>query len=183
LLQQYRQVLSGHFHTPQQLADNVMYLGAPLQHHFNDAGDVRGFWDVKFGSGGVKSTMIETKQPRFHELEWDGVDEHAPNWDADGVAATDYVHIKVRVLPGPLLKQALEQAEFIASGMRTQGARQAKVTPVPVAQVARERLSSNGQKMSMGQMVSRYLDVCDISQYSRASLESVGQALLAEADV
>jgi Fe-S cluster assembly ATPase SufC/DNA repair exonuclease SbcCD nuclease subunit len=38
----FRWSFSGHFHLHQTLRGNVTYVGAPLQHHFGDAGDPRG---------------------------------------------------------------------------------------------------------------------------------------------
>ncbi len=45
--EKYDIILSGHYHQHQMLADGrFMYLGAPMQHHRGDAGDLRGIWSL-----------------------------------------------------------------------------------------------------------------------------------------
>lgn len=66
--------LSGHFHTTQEFGDCGMYLGAPLQHHFGDAGDAkRGWWDITFTAGEKpKRKHVLSKAPKFwtHEIDF-----------------------------------------------------------------------------------------------------------------
>ena len=59
-------IISGHIHKPQVL-DNLLYIGAPLQHSFGDAGDRRG-WYVLDDDGEFE--FIENNfSPRFYKLE------------------------------------------------------------------------------------------------------------------
>lgn len=60
----FDQVLLGDFHARQALAPNVHYIGAPMQHHWGDAGDSRkGFAEVWRGRGDNALSV------RFHDLE------------------------------------------------------------------------------------------------------------------
>ena len=57
----YKKVLSGHFHAPSR-KDNIIYLGAPYQHTFNDVNGVRGYYT--FNNGELE--FIEYKKyPHF----------------------------------------------------------------------------------------------------------------------
>jgi DNA repair exonuclease SbcCD nuclease subunit len=57
--------LAGHFHTHQSFGEAGFYLGSPLQHSYRDCGEVRGFWDITFDAGVVRSTFVESVAPRF----------------------------------------------------------------------------------------------------------------------
>lgn len=45
---QFKYVVLGHYHKPQMIigTKNMFYCGAPLQHNFNDEGELRGFWVI-----------------------------------------------------------------------------------------------------------------------------------------
>ena len=74
-LDQYIYAYLGHYHEPQQLADNAMYVGAPLQHSFKDCGSKRGFWHVTLELDGRKwkarNKFIPTNAPEFHKLTYE----------------------------------------------------------------------------------------------------------------
>lgn len=67
----WKNVFLGDVHDPVVLRRKpnlIRYVGAPMQHHFGDAGQQRGF--VIFDSDSGKSTFIEnTVSPRFHKVE------------------------------------------------------------------------------------------------------------------
>ncbi len=58
-------VLLGHYHKSQYLADNILYLGSPLQLNFGEREDKKGFWDIKIDRTGFKANLIETHSPKF----------------------------------------------------------------------------------------------------------------------
>lgn len=65
-LPDYLPIVSGHIHKP-QVIDNLLYVGAPLQHNFGDAGDRRG-WYVLDDDGEFE--FIENNfSSRFYKLE------------------------------------------------------------------------------------------------------------------
>ena len=57
--------MSGHIHKPQEIGDNVQYLGSPYAIRFNDADDLeRGFWVLETDT--LELTMVPvTKAPKF----------------------------------------------------------------------------------------------------------------------
>ncbi len=60
-------VLAGDFHEHQTFGDNGMYLGAPMHHHYGDAGREAGFWLMEFGpKGRVDKQYIRSNAPTFH---------------------------------------------------------------------------------------------------------------------
>jgi len=58
-------VLLGHYHKGQYLADNVLYVGSPLQLNFGERGDKKGFWDIKIDGSGFEANMVESHAPKF----------------------------------------------------------------------------------------------------------------------
>ncbi len=71
-LDQYIYAYLGHYHEPQQIADNAMYVGALLQHSFKDCGSKRGFWHVTVELQGRKwvahNKFIPIDAPEFFQL-------------------------------------------------------------------------------------------------------------------
>lgn len=60
----YDFVFSGHYHTRQHLADNLMYIGAPCEHTRHDRSNrKRGF--LLFNVDTKKVTVVPLKKPRF----------------------------------------------------------------------------------------------------------------------
>lgn len=61
----WKGVFLGDVHDPVNLGHGVQYVGAPMQHHYGDAGGKRGVWVLDTVSG--KATFVENeKSPRFH---------------------------------------------------------------------------------------------------------------------
>lgn len=59
----------GHYHQHQKLFKNGWFVGASHQHNWGDAGTKRGFLHVKLDSGRVDFDLIETRAPRFINLQ------------------------------------------------------------------------------------------------------------------
>ncbi len=71
--EQFSQVFLGHYHEPQQLLQNVHYLGATHQHNWGDTGSVRGCWlwdtDPRGQFGIPQFTTLEA--PRFLQYRYE----------------------------------------------------------------------------------------------------------------
>lgn len=64
----FKQVLSGHFHTPSSKG-NITYLGAPYGQTFHDADSKRGFYEWKGDANSSNLVFIEyTKAPKFKKI-------------------------------------------------------------------------------------------------------------------
>jgi DNA repair exonuclease SbcCD nuclease subunit len=73
----FQQVFLGHYHTSQDLAPNVRYIGSPLQLSFKEARISKGFWTWDPSTN--EATFIEnTISPRYHIVDSQKPDE-APN--------------------------------------------------------------------------------------------------------
>lgn len=105
---------SGHFHNIQRFPDGApgSYVGAPIQHHFGDSGEERGFWDIDFemewDDDGPAASLIKTVAPRFVILDGAdacdvdavGVDDAAPlvcERIGEEAASGDYVRLEFAV--------------------------------------------------------------------------------------
>lgn len=65
--ERWKRVFLGDVHDPIKLERGVQYIGAPMQHHFGDAGGERGVWILNTKSG--EATFVEnTISPRFHKM-------------------------------------------------------------------------------------------------------------------
>lgn len=74
LSERFKWSFIGHWHTPKKLRRNVISVGAPLQHNFNDVGGKRGWWI--FDSNSTKLKYIENiDAPRFWDIEIEEDDE------------------------------------------------------------------------------------------------------------
>lgn len=63
----WKQIVLGDVHDPVKLGKNVQYCGSPMQWHYGDAGQKRGFWLLDDKTGALE--FIENKiSPRFHLL-------------------------------------------------------------------------------------------------------------------
>lgn len=63
----WKRVFLGDVHEPVDLGHGVQYVGAPMHHHYGDAGGERGVWVLDTVSG--KATFIEnTMSPHFHVI-------------------------------------------------------------------------------------------------------------------
>jgi DNA repair exonuclease SbcCD nuclease subunit len=61
-------VWAGHFHTPQEFGKVGRYLGAPMHHHFGDAGRDAGYWVFDVSPTNHKAEFIKNTMPRFHKF-------------------------------------------------------------------------------------------------------------------
>ena len=85
----FNSVLTGHFHTAQEFGACGQFLGAPMQHHFGDVGEDRGFWDFTITEDGeIEQEFIATDLPRFHKF---------PTFQSKlkGVKSGDYVWFQI----------------------------------------------------------------------------------------
>lgn len=172
-------VLAGHFHTPQaiSIAPLRMYLGAPVQHNFGDAGEERGFWDMTFTTAGVERTMVRTASPEFHK--WDyklmkTFTEPPPEFKRG-----DYITMVIKGTPAELKSYTSEVERTLKAVKETFGARAAFPHWVKEAE-RKERAkvtAEDGKTLTWPAAVSGYIDACDVTGLSRSRLE----ALAAEA--
>lgn len=74
LSERFKWSFIGHWHAPKKLRKNVISVGAPLQHNFNDVGGKRGWWI--FDSASDKLKYVENVDaPRFWNIEIKEEDE------------------------------------------------------------------------------------------------------------
>jgi DNA repair exonuclease SbcCD nuclease subunit len=177
----FRFTIAGHFHSKQTLpSEKAMYLGAPMQHNFGDAGDERGFWDVKIGTKRVQTTFVESRAPRFHIVRW-GQKSDKPLPAKSG----DYVQIDVSGTAAQLKTKLPEATEFGELLKTHHGVRLVKVRPLLVAEKkARLQLVDveSGKRITWPAVVEGYLDGCDLAGLERRRLEELARAALAEAE-
>lgn len=66
------QVFLGHYHEPQQLANNVRYLGATHHHNWGDVGSERGcwLWDTAENQPFSVPKLVPLNYPQFKVLEY-----------------------------------------------------------------------------------------------------------------
>jgi DNA repair exonuclease SbcCD nuclease subunit len=65
--QRWKRIFLGDIHEPMEFSPNIQYAGAPMQHHFGDAGGARGFWILDTDTDEIE--FIEnTISPRFHKV-------------------------------------------------------------------------------------------------------------------
>lgn len=67
------QLYFGHYHQPQKIGENSMYVGAPVQHNFGDSGSERGFWYVNVkketNNWVTENKFISiTSTPKFYQV-------------------------------------------------------------------------------------------------------------------
>jgi DNA repair exonuclease SbcCD nuclease subunit len=111
----FNAVLSGHFHTAQEFGACGQYLGAPMQHHFGDVGEDRGFWEFTISEDGdIEQEFVPTTLPRFHKFK-------TYQTKLKGVDAGDYVWFEIEAThadwqalraEGAALKAKLEGEEL-----------------------------------------------------------------------
>jgi len=139
MFDRFRVVLAGHFHT-QQVFENGMYLGAPIQHHFADSGELRGFNDITFvkgarkGLAAIKVKLIEDEEmSRFHTLVFE-----QDRWVIGEIAGTKSSH---RIQPGDYVRlvakgersvidKASESAQKVRDQLLAHGVRAAQFRPI-----------------------------------------------------
>lgn len=87
-------VAMGHYHKPQFLADNVFYIGAPIQHNFGDEGDPRGFMVLDTDSTDEPVSFFDLTdiQPKFRTIEID----HPSDLEGLQLDPKDYHRFQIR---------------------------------------------------------------------------------------
>lgn len=79
----WERIFLGDVHEPVKIGANIQYVGAPMQHHFGDAGGRRGVWVFD----GRRSTFVENvRSPRFHIVRMKA--------DVAAIREQDYVRIE-----------------------------------------------------------------------------------------
>ena len=58
-------VLSGHYHKMQFVTDNVMYVGAAIQHNFGEAGNPTVFWDCVLDGDKLHMRGVNCVSPKY----------------------------------------------------------------------------------------------------------------------
>jgi len=90
LSKKFRWSFVGHNHTPSKIRDNVISVGAPLQHNFGDAGGDRGWWILDTKKGEVEFVK-NNFSPQFVDYTY-----HSEIGDIfSGDRAKDFYRIKV----------------------------------------------------------------------------------------
>jgi hypothetical protein len=171
----YNLVLSGHFHLHQKFgeAKTGMYLGAPMQHHFGDAGDFgRGFWDMSFTQGAPHPVMnrIPSDAPQFHTV--NGLEFSKA--DARTIKKGDYIRFMVECTTAEWAAKRAE-AENFGEKMRERGYH-VHVQHKPVYHIE-TRMDSAGSG-SMASLIGKYLDVANTDGLDKKRLLALGREVL-----
>jgi len=107
----FNQVFLGHYHETQQLAPNVRYIGAPIQHNWGDSGQDRGclLWDTNTN----KVNFIPLRYPHFVRMNLDEL-EHLPNLKVKG----DFIRVVCPAGCRPKQEEELKE-QMLNLGART----------------------------------------------------------------
>jgi len=90
LSKKFRWSFIGHWHEPNQVRENVISVGAPLQHNFGDSLGAKGWWILDTEKGEAK--LIEnTFSPRFYSIKVDSETTEIP-----GDPAKDFYRIEIK---------------------------------------------------------------------------------------
>lgn len=159
--EEFDQVFLGHYHEPQQLAPNVRYVGAAMQHNWGDAGQDRGcfIWDtdsrtvefhplsspqfIKIGSVGLPAALTAGGlKGHFVRVVWPA-----------GERPSDEDQIKTE-----MLQQGVRAVEFVEEGV--------------------QQLSQSGgvfqAGMDMENMITEFVETQDIQDLDPEYLIEVG---------
>lgn len=178
-------VFSGHFHSPQDIANRVHYMGAPVQHSFADEGEVRGFWDVSWLGKFCQREMVPIKgAPQFTEVQWITSGQGAGDLPPfTGIAAKSYVNLKVVGTESAVNKLWITAEEWCTQA-RQHGVRLAR----PVRSVTTEpnkvriKVGDGADRPTWDTILSKYLDAADCSGLNRQKLEQLGKEFMTDAD-
>jgi|GEM_PF-2930501 len=66
-------VISGHYHTPQFVTENVFYLGAPIQQNFGERNNKPCFYDCLLYKDRILLKPILTDTPKYFYLDYDEI--------------------------------------------------------------------------------------------------------------
>jgi len=72
LSKKFRWSFVGHCHDMLRVRENVISIGAPLEHNFSDEGKAHGWWILNTSAGGDEQLqfMENTGSPKFHTLQY-----------------------------------------------------------------------------------------------------------------
>lgn len=177
----FDQVISGHFHRHQTFGDNGIYLGAPMQFNFGDAGNSAGFWIVEFTGKDVNFEFIPSKAPKFHVFkEWKN---HTKKLR---VKKGDYVRFEIAATHPEWIEQKVAAKTFCSSWEEV--GIHASFKHKPIAQHA-QRLGGEDEDgnvaVSMDKAISSYVDASSVvtEGLDSARLKRIGRDFLATAKV
>ena len=95
-------ILSGHYHTPQSIAENVHYIGAPLQHGWADEKENRGFILLDTNTDTLKRLDLDGL-PRFVTLPFEELETYG-----DVINEDDFVRVIFTETPSESALQELK---------------------------------------------------------------------------
>jgi DNA repair exonuclease SbcCD nuclease subunit len=176
LCKKWTAVISGHFHSRQKFGSCGRYLGAPMQHHFGDAGERRGFYAVSFKVGKApKFKFIPSKLPEFHKVEGYELD------NIPTVATGDYVMLVVECTTADW-KMIESEAAKTAEALGKMGIN-AHYKHKPIYHHTDRAGDSGVEDLSMPSLVSEYVTSSDVvlGELDDELLRSIGQEILKEA--
>lgn len=172
------EVISGHFHTKQKFGPCGRYLGAPMQHHFGDVGERRGFFAVTFKQGEeTRYKFIPSHLPEFHK-----VIGHKASDVPDDIHEGDYVKMVIECTSADW-KMLEPEAQATVEQLRKDGIKaHYKHKPIYHHQ-ERDLTSDSMDDLSMEEMVSRYVKSSDVvlGDLSPDILRTLGRQFLDEA--
>jgi len=179
--QGFDQVLAGHFHLKQNFGDIGMYLGAPMHHHFGDAGRPAGFWVIEWPGGDKEPVMqfIDGGAPEFHVFE----SLKKPSKQC-GVKSGDYVRYEIEVTHPEWIKRK-PVAQAICDALKAEGIH-ASFKQKPIAQhEARlgEKDIKKAAAMSMEKAIGKYVKATGVvtSSLDLKRLREMGREILESA--
>jgi DNA repair exonuclease SbcCD nuclease subunit len=121
----FDQVFLGHYHMPQEPLPNVRFVGAPMQHNWGDAKQVRGIWlyDTTPGAGYATPYMQSLVAPNFVRAQATDLENNSQNFKGHFVrvvfnqhaSRTDWGTIKEWLLTKAEARWAEEWLELPAS--------------------------------------------------------------------
>ena len=113
----------GHYHTPGQIHNNVVSVGAPLQHNFGDVGSNRGCWI--FDEEEDKATFIQNNtSPRFYDIVYTDNKLQIKGGDKELDYDNDFFRVKVsgEDLPKEVEKMRWKRISYeVATKMKSRG--------------------------------------------------------------
>ena len=156
----FRLVLLGHYHKSQKLAENIMYLGSPLQLNLGERNDgEKGFWIVDTEDYSME--MVATQYPKFIELENEWLPEEVKG---------NFVRL---ILGGSKEKDDLEVKKEIMEN----GARAVVIERQEVEEVQQRLDIKPG--MSFSEMLEEFVDNFE-TKLEKKRLKKIGKAFLLE---
>ncbi len=157
-------VLMGDYHMHQRVADNAMYLGAPIPHTFGDEGNV-GFWVLQCDPNGghISPIRIGDRFPKFDRFVIDSAAGITVPYKKD-----NYTKIECAPELYERVRRMYPEAEVLPIR-----------TSVQIAD-SDERISEDLID-DYPALIEKYLDLKKVDKKSKSRLKSIGLALLKKA--